>query len=116
MIAVFLAAKWLIGYRRWGIKMLFILDGKEPVPVSSIKEWACWMEKLDNRIVKTEDLDELGGMSTLFMGFPDPATGCFFETAWFDTQVNVLDSQKYTTWDEALRGHQEMVNRARGEE
>lgn len=66
--------------------MNYILNGKTPVQVESITEWAEWFEKGD-RIVKQTDIGEVK-ISTVFLGIdhnfhPNSKAPILFETMVF---------------------------------
>lgn len=75
-------------------------------------EWAVAFEKMDRRVAQTS----INGanVSTVFLGLNHGFGG---EPLWFETMVfgGLLDGEadRYATWDEAERGHAQMVERVR---
>jgi len=93
----------------------YILEGHEPKPVKDLLEWARWFEISNNRKVARTQISDDVIVSTVFLGL-DHQYGdgppLLFETMIFggplDEQMN-----RYSTWDEAEKGHQEMVEKAK---
>jgi hypothetical protein len=88
----------------------YILNGHEPVEVEDVLEWGAWFETADRHVAR----DELGPglvVSTVFLGL-DHRFGdgppILFETLVFDDYERG-DGARYSTWDEAERGHREFV-------
>lgn len=91
--------------------MYYKLVGKEVIKVEGILEWALWFEDNDRRI----KYDLYGGVmvSTIFTGIShafiyggDPVV---FETMVFGGEFDQYQRQ-YTSYDEALLGHQEIID------
>lgn len=86
-------------------------DGKTPIPIegSSPKE-----AEITNAVVKKETLENGFLVSTVFLGLDHGTyTGVLqvFETmVFFDSWLD-LDCERYSTWDQAERGHKEMVEK-----
>ena len=101
---------------------LYILDEHNnvvQVRASSTTEWALWMEdrKKDNRTVKKDILKTAKGdrlVSTVFLGMNYNLTNegppVVFETMVFGDEDEEY-CQRYCTWDAALEGHKEVVER-----
>lgn len=91
-----------------------ILVDKKVVIEPDLLKWAAWFETSDRRVAYTI-LNRRKGIyvSTVFLGLDHGFQGpLWFETMIFGTSLN--DSQwRYATWEEAMRGHAEMVRRAR---
>ena len=94
--------------RRDGLPQCYILRDNTPVPVETFFEWAVWFYHADRRVA----LDQIGAgyqVSTVFMG--DGRT--LFETAIITAANEGKNSyniaNKYCTWDDAERGHAEIV-------
>jgi len=95
----------------------YILENKKAIPCSSIYKWAAWLEThLTDRIVaQTEFNDVL--VSTVFLGidhnFYKKEKPILFETLVFNDSWNdyMQILPRYTTWEEAEKGHQEMVEK-----
>lgn len=87
----------------------YILDGKEPVEVSDIMTWATQFETA-GRIVKKTTLGEVE-VSTVFLGL-DHQWGdgppLLFETMVFGGEHD-QEQWRYSTWDEAVAGHDAVV-------
>ena len=91
----------------------FILVGHQPVAVSSMMEWARWFEHADRRVALTftEDLE----ISTVFLG-ANHGWGdvvLLFETMVFAKDPDDkrdLPMDRYSTWDEAVAGHNAIVH------
>ena len=92
----------------------YILKGKEVVP-AELLEWAMWFETADRKVAETELANGLL-VSTVFLG-ADHQFGegvpLLFETMVFPGGGNLdeQDCDRYSTWDEAVAGHEEMVNK-----
>lgn len=97
----------------------FILNGKIPEACSDIYRWAKWYENSDRHVADTE-VEEMIRVSTVFLGIDhnwslngDPV---LFETMCFalrDFGADDLPCNRYCTWDEALKGHHEIVQQCR---
>lgn len=83
--------------------MFYILEGKTPVPVDSLLDYAEWAYGQDRTVKKTE---LPGGVmvSTMFLGL----FGQMFETMIFGGEHDMYQRQ-YSTWEEAEKGHQEAI-------
>lgn len=83
----------------------YILNGKEPVEVDNVIEWA---ERFDtkNRVVKQTTIGEVK-ISTVFLGL-DHSFGegapLLFETMIFGGKEDGYQ-ERYSRWDEAEKGH-----------
>jgi hypothetical protein len=90
----------------------FILDGHDPKPAEFL-EWALWFGANDRRVA----WDKFDGVevSTVFLGL-DHRFGdgppLIFETMIFGGQLDE-ETERYSTWDEAVAGHKKMVERVR---
>jgi hypothetical protein len=100
----------------------YILDDNgEPRRVDNVIEWGNWMEQArrDRRLVVAQDRDESGDttilVSTVFLGI-DHSFGSGRMILW-ETMVfgGLLDDEqvRYSSRDDAFRGHQEMCTRVR---
>lgn len=93
------------------------LIGKLAVPCSNIREWAESFESTDRQVAR----DEVGGLivSTIFLGLDhnfSSGDAILFETMVFadDTYEGFSGYQeRYSTWDEAEKGHAVAVQWAR---
>jgi len=90
----------------------YILKDKKAVPVDLIT-WAKWFETADLHVA----MDEIGDVriSTVFLGL-DHQFGdgppLLFETLVFGGKLDD-EMDRYTTWEEAEKGHAEMVIKVR---
>lgn len=88
------------------------LVGRRPVPVKDPLEWARWFETGDRRVAHTS----VGAISvsTVFLGLDHNFLGrgdpLLFETMVFGGPLN-LEQERYSTWEDAERGHAAMVAR-----
>ena len=79
-----------------------------------LMEWAEWFETA-NRIVKQETLSNKLRVSTVFLGLNHNFG--IWKPLWFETMVfpekdmGDLDMDRYTTWEEAEKGHKKMVKK-----
>lgn len=93
----------------------FILKNKSPVYEPDLIKWSKWFEEnSDKRILKRETVNGCI-VSTIFLGinyqlFTGPPL--LFETLIIN---GIYDGEihRYTTWDQAMKGHHEMVNLCR---
>ena len=94
----------------------YILRGKTVVPVRLL-EWAEWYETANEvrRVAKTT-LENETEISTVFLGidhsFSDTGPPIIFETMIFGGPLD-QEMDRYATWDQAVAGHEAMVERAR---
>lgn len=94
---------------------LFMLDGKEVVPVTSISSFNAFMKNPARRRLA---VDEVNGyiVSTVFLtidhqySYIEDAPPLFFETMVFKEGSAIdLFCERYTTWDQAMDGHNQIV-------
>ena len=98
----------------------YILDDeKRPVPTRSVNAWGEMMEDIDRRRV---GFDEIGDfqVSTVFIGIDHASIGegppLLFETMVFAAgTVDDRETHRYSSWDDALIGHQATVRRLKEE-
>lgn len=91
--------------------MHYIMDNGNIYPAGDILEWAKWMESADRTIAKThvEDIE----VSTVFLGLSyqfGEGPPLLFETMVFGGESNE-EQWRYSTKEEALVGHGEMVHK-----
>lgn len=108
---------------------LYILDGHEPVPIDDVLEWARFYENNDKRRVARTSINGWD-VSTIFLGIDSnifSSTPLLFETMIFSETDKVHSKllnrkfrksmetygRRYSTWDEALAGHEEAVKMIR---
>ena len=89
----------------------YYLNGKEVIACEDVIEWAQKFE-FENRTIEKTEINEIL-ISTVFLGVNynfgngDPL---LFETMVFGGKLDG-EQDRYSTWDEAEKGHQEMVKR-----
>lgn len=91
----------------------FILDNDHrPIRVDDVLEWGEWMQTHSRRVRLTK-LPGFRRLSTIFLGLDhrfgegDPL---LFETMLLQSSGRDDACERYETWDEALSGHQLMLN------
>jgi hypothetical protein len=86
-----------------------VLQGKEVIPVENMEVWGKFFAS-DERILARDKINN-SEVSTVFLGMNH---GTKAYPLWFETMVFVDgvggDCNRYATYDEALKGHQDMVN------
>lgn len=96
----------------------YILKGHKAVVVNEVKEWERWFETADRTVGLT--ILEFYMISTVFIGIDfnlfDQETPLIFETMVFPMRggirmFNDVDCKRYSTWDEAVKGHEKMVRK-----
>jgi len=91
----------------------YILNGKEAVEALDLMAWAEWMEDADRHVAR----EERGAIvvSTFFLGldhnYIEGQPPLLFETMIFGGDLD-QDCERYSTWEEAEKGHAEMCERA----
>ena len=93
----------------------YILQGHIPVPEEDVLRWGKWFETADRGINDTL-LPDGKRVSTIFLGlnheFCPGKEPLLFETMVFELDsYRDIDCQRYTTWEEAEKGHQVMVTK-----
>lgn len=91
---------------------LYILDGKTPVPEPDLLTWAQWFEHADRQVADTMQGDVR--VSTVFLGLNHNhrrGRPLLFETMVFYADTGG-ETARYSTWEEAEKGHAEMVKLA----
>lgn len=96
----------------------FILDNdKRVVPVSATR-WAMWFGTADHRRVKKTELAN-ATVSTVFLGldhrFGSKGPPLVFETMVFNADGDEDGCWRYSSWDDAVTGHQAVVSRLKRE-
>jgi hypothetical protein len=89
------------------------LEGRETRPADDFAAWALWYETANRRVAFTQA--RLASVSTVFLGtdqalLPDDPP-ILFETKVFGGPLDG-EVRRYSTWDDAERGHGEIVSRA----
>jgi hypothetical protein len=94
----------------------YILENKKPVPCDDLMTWAKWIENPENKIVKQTMVGDVK-VSTVFLGLDHNFGGggkpILFESMIFGGPHD-QDQHRYHTWDEAERGHEELVAKVKG--
>lgn len=87
----------------------YILEGKTPVQVRDVSEWATKFEN-QNRIVEQTEIRGVK-ISTVFLGLDHSSyfeennhPPFLFETMIFGGKLDQYQ-ERYPTWDEAIKGH-----------
>lgn len=92
--------------------------GNIPIPATDIAAWGELMlgKEKHRRKVAVDKVGELE-VSTAFIGmdhnFADDGPPLVFETMVFDGEGGGGEWRWYATWDDAERGHREMIERLR---
>jgi len=90
----------------------YILQGKKVVPISDIRECSEFLSKIDNRRVAYTEISPESHVSTVFLCFDHSFTPdgppILFETLVFGGEM-ADEMARYSTWDEAVEGHEKMV-------
>jgi hypothetical protein len=88
----------------------YILRGKVAVQCSSTSEWGRWFETADRVVKKTRIND--AEVSTVFLGL-DHSFGMGGPPLLFETMIfggkSDGEQWRYSTWEEAEKGHDEVV-------
>ena len=105
----------------------FILDSEHrPVP-ADLMTWARWFESYDNRCVAV-DHTKFHRISTIFLGIDhrsiEPGPAILFETMVFERESEIrqfkgrlyvahedVEQRRYSSWDDAVAGHQATLRR-----
>jgi hypothetical protein len=91
------------------------LAGKNVIETNDMLDWAKWMET-GNWIVKQETLKD-SRISTVFLGLDHSFCGgvpLLFETMVFGGKLD-QEMDRYSTYEQAEKGHQAMVERVKFE-
>lgn len=92
----------------------WMLDGHTPIRAESLEQWAKWYENFENRRVASDQIGP-SRISTVFLTI-DHQFGegppLLFETMVFGGQLDD-ETERYSTWDEAVAGHAAMCERVR---
>lgn len=89
-------------------------DDLEPVPCDDMLTAAKWFEVAKNREVVVTEIGEDCFLSTVFLGLDHNYLGdkpILYESLWFGGKHDG-DQRRYSTRDEALEGHKEMLAEA----
>ncbi len=96
---------------------LYTLVGHEPKPCT-LDEYVAQFGDRKKRIIKQDKLDDGTMVSTVFLGLdhnyhPD-GPPLLFETMVFKGSWEENDLRRYSTWEEAVAGHEEMLAKVKG--
>lgn len=92
-------------------QLLWILEGQKAIPCQDVLKWGHWCETAQRNIARNLIGDFL--VSTVFLGTNQrigKGVPILFETMVFfnDKPVDKY-SRRYSTWDEAVEGHQAVI-------
>lgn len=96
----------------------YILVNKKPVRCDDLEEWTRQFEGQDRRVAFTQVSSGVS-VSTVFLGidhshdlYKEPI---LFESMSFDngSNLNAEYCHRYSTWEEAIKGHEELVAQVR---
>ena len=92
----------------------YILKDKKVIPVNDVLEWAKMFEKKDRRVAE----DNIGEVriSTVFLGLNHrfgKGKPLIFETMVFGNCIFDNYQERYSTYEEAEKGHKFMVKRVK---
>jgi hypothetical protein len=93
---------------------LYILDGKTPVPEPDLLKWSEWFANADADRQVADTVQGDVRVSTIFLGLDQNHFGptpLLFETMVFRAGKSA-EMDRYSTWEEAEKGHAEMVKLA----
>jgi hypothetical protein len=91
----------------------YILEDRRAVPVADISEWARRFEITDRHVAVTEF--DGGHVSTVFLGVNHrhgEGPPLIFESMVFGGEHDG-EQRRYSTWEEAEKGHAELVSMVR---
>ncbi len=92
----------------------YILEGHTAIVCEDLMKWATWFESADRHVAKTDIGDII--VSTVFLGL-DHSFGegepLLFETMIFGGNSDE-EMQRYSTWEEAEKGHQNAIEKVKG--
>lgn len=94
----------------------YVLENREPRPEPDLITWAKWFEVPQNRIV-AQTVVCCQEVSKVFIGidhrFFDEGPPVLFETMVFGKGPHEGEQRRYSTWDEAVTGHEAVVEHLR---
>jgi len=96
-------------------RYILAADGRTPVEEPDLMKWGKFFEDADARTVARADVSPDVYVSTVFLGIDHSYEGgppVLFETMVFGGTMEE-EMARYTTWDDAVAGHDEMVKRVR---
>lgn len=94
-------------------------DNNQPVYTDDVLVWGRWFEEASKTRRRVVGYDKVGSVSvsTVFLGLDQnfgltDETPILYETMVFNGPLD-QEMDRYATWDEALAGHQAMVERVK---
>lgn len=90
----------------------YILEDQKIIKVDNLLTWQIWFQEADRTVKKTQ-IDTDVEVSTVFLGVDHQwSTGppLLFETMVFGGEFD-QDQYRYSTWDEAVQGHNQIVEK-----
>lgn len=87
----------------------YILDGHTPVEERDLSTWSRWYASADRTVKRTYITDDMY-VSTVFLGLDhqyEDGPPLLFETMVFGIKDEICE--RYSTWDEAVAGHDSIV-------
>lgn len=100
------------------MKLFYYLEGRRPVLAKDVMEWRRKFKAQDRtvahtRITKDDSKDREVRVSTVFLGIDHafgPGGPILFESMVFGGPLHG-EQERYHTWEEAVAGHEAMVQR-----
>lgn len=89
----------------------YILDGKKAILEPNLLKWGEWFEKSREQKIVAKTKVGKQEVSTVFLGLDHNFGGgkpLLFETMIFP---ECIEMERYTTWEEAEKGHEEFVKK-----
>jgi hypothetical protein len=90
------------------MRLFYTLDDKKNPVACTLETWGTMYENPEFKRVAFDEVDGLD-ISTVFLGIDHNHFGglpILFETMVFDKQGDTLFQDRYHTWDEAVKGHE----------
>lgn len=96
----------------------YILDEDHNTRLASTDEWARWMSEHHSRRVELTEMGNIS-VSTIFLGldhnYSSEGPPLLFETLVFGGPNDQEKMRRYSTWDEAVEGHKEVVKEVKSQ-
>ena len=89
----------------------YILDENQNIILVDLVTWAKWYEDADRRVAHTKVPELNANVSTVFLGLNHQwgdGPPLLFETMIFGSDLDGYQ-ERYSTWDEAVKGHDQAV-------
>ena len=104
-----------------GVRFYYILRGKEIIPCD-IETWSNFFENPENKIIKQTNIEKKF-ISTVFLGldhkfgYEEDKRPILFETMVFNKgEWSELYCERYHTYDEAVQGHNRIMEKVKNGE